>query len=292
MTLLIPNSTQVPNFLLDKILPVVNPAEWKVITFVCRKTYGWQKREDRISLTQFERGTKLSRPWLVKILARLTKSGLLLKNSGPGGDIYGFNLECDVTAALAALCGGVELSSPVNSINQLTQLIKTGSVSSPQLVNSVNTQKPKETKKPICEDILKRHAESKNKKAIEPSQEGLRLARLLHDEILRHKPDSKIDPGYEPKWAIIADQMLHLDKRTPEQVTGVIHWVAHDDFEASNVRSMDKLRKRFDQLELKRRRTGNGNGRVNGGPSAVNRVDSDVFRNNPATRAMAQLEAD
>ena len=95
MALLIPNSTQVPNFLMDELLPIVDSAGWKIISFICRKTYGWQKREDRISLSQFESGTGVSRPWLVKTLGRLTSSGLLLKTRSQRGDVYGLNLESD-----------------------------------------------------------------------------------------------------------------------------------------------------------------------------------------------------
>jgi replication protein O len=131
MALLIPNSTQVPNFLMDELLPIVDSAEWKVISFICRKTYGWQKREDRISLSQFESGTGVSRPWLVKILDRLTGSGLLLKTRNQRGDVYGLNLESDsenVKRILQRPRLG-ELSSPVKPVNQSTQLTKTGELS-------------------------------------------------------------------------------------------------------------------------------------------------------------------
>src|SRR5258708_75327 len=148
MGLLIPNSTQIPNFLLDQIMPMVEPAEWKVLSFICRKTFGWQKFEDRISLTQFEQATGLSRPWLVKILARLTKSGLLVKKRSTRGDIYGLNLKCNAVEVSAELRGDVEVSSLINPVNQLTQTIANGLLTSPQPVNTVNTQKPIETNKP------------------------------------------------------------------------------------------------------------------------------------------------
>lgn len=140
---LIPNSTQVPNFLLDAILPVASPAQWKVITFVCRKTYGWQKSEDRISLTQFERGTGLSREWLNTNLQLLVKVGLLLRVKGARGNGYSLNLNCDVEAVTS------QLSGLVNAVDQSTQLTETSQLSGPKLVNSVDTHKPKKpTTKP------------------------------------------------------------------------------------------------------------------------------------------------
>ena len=131
MALLIPNSTQVPNFLMDELLPIVDSAGWKIISFICRKTYGWQKREDRISLSQFESGTGVSRPWLVKTLGRLTSSGLLLKTRSQRGDVYGLNLESDaeeVKRILQRPRPG-EFSSRVKLVNQSTQLPKTGELS-------------------------------------------------------------------------------------------------------------------------------------------------------------------
>jgi phage replication O-like protein O len=77
--------TAIANELLERIVQLRIPASEKdMLFFVIRKTYGYQKREDRISLTQFEKGTLLSRPTVVKglknLLTRkiLVKAGLLL----------------------------------------------------------------------------------------------------------------------------------------------------------------------------------------------------------------------
>ena len=121
------------------ILPTCSPAEFKVLAFVCRKTFGWQKTHDRISLTQFQRGTGLSRQCVVTSLARMTESQLLNKRSTPQGDAYELNLSYDGTGQLSGL---------VNSVDQSSQLTGTGQLSGPTLVNSVDTQKQtKETKK-------------------------------------------------------------------------------------------------------------------------------------------------
>ena len=203
MGLLIPNSTQIPNFLLDRIMPLIEPAEWKVLSVICRKTFGWQKFEDRVSLSQFEKATGLSRPWLVKILARFTKSGLVVKKHSSRGDIYSMNLESNVTQVISKLHGDPEVSLPINGVNQLTETATTGSLSSPQPVNRVNTQKPIKTNKPkkdlscpgeqeptdprhqpIREHIRKRHAES-NQMSLElvpwSAPEGVALRKLLKD---------------------------------------------------------------------------------------------------------------
>lgn len=84
-----------------------------------------------------------------------------------------------------------------------------------------------------------------------PSQPACTLAGLLKSEILRNKPDYRITAKQVRKWEIIAQRMLELDHRRVEQIEKVIRFVQQDDFERANVLSMDKLRKPFDQLELK-----------------------------------------
>ncbi|MCU1303275.1 MAG: hypothetical protein JWQ87_3559 [Candidatus Sulfotelmatobacter sp.] len=92
-----------------------------------------------------------------------------------------------------------------------------------------------------------------------PSREACKLAALLKAEILRNKVDYRITPTQSRQWEITADRMLRLDNRTPEQVEGIIRWAQRDDFWMANVLSMDTLREKFDQLDMKRRNS-NGNG--------------------------------
>ena len=84
-----------------------------------------------------------------------------------------------------------------------------------------------------------------------PSQQACRLAALLKSEILRNKPDYRITPQQERNWAATAQRMLDRDKRSPEQIEKVIRWAQRDEFWMANVLSMNTLRKKFDQLELK-----------------------------------------
>jgi hypothetical protein len=55
----IPNSTQVPNEILDNYLSQLTGAELKVLLYLVRKTFGYNKLDgDDISLSQLEHGTK------------------------------------------------------------------------------------------------------------------------------------------------------------------------------------------------------------------------------------------
>lgn len=55
-----PNHTQVPNALIA-LMPVMSEAELRVTLAIVRKTYGWHKREDKLSYSQLMELTGLSR---------------------------------------------------------------------------------------------------------------------------------------------------------------------------------------------------------------------------------------
>lgn len=49
--------TVIDNVILDHIMPNVKPNAWKVLCFIIRKTEGWHKDEDQLSITQIMDGT-------------------------------------------------------------------------------------------------------------------------------------------------------------------------------------------------------------------------------------------
>jgi phage replication O-like protein O len=91
--MLIPNSFQVPNICVDDLLPYLKGTELKVLLFLIRKTFGWQKKEDRISLSQFAKGTGISRPYIVEALRQLHDCHLIFRKKTTKGDIYWLNLD-------------------------------------------------------------------------------------------------------------------------------------------------------------------------------------------------------
>lgn len=72
------NYTRVVNRVLEELskAPLLG-AELAVCIFVIRKTYGFNKKEDEISLTQFEQGLGRSRPTIVKALKNLQLVNIL-----------------------------------------------------------------------------------------------------------------------------------------------------------------------------------------------------------------------
>lgn len=74
-----PNYTQVPNILFDYWMDKLSPGEWKVICCIARKTFGWGKEIDTISLKQIEKMTHLHRSSVIRGIETLIDYGLVIK---------------------------------------------------------------------------------------------------------------------------------------------------------------------------------------------------------------------
>lgn len=56
-----------------------NGSQLRMVLFLWRKTYGFQKKEDRISISQWVEGTGLNPRTVSKELARLERMNVILK---------------------------------------------------------------------------------------------------------------------------------------------------------------------------------------------------------------------
>jgi phage replication O-like protein O len=91
--LLIPNTTQVPNVILDRIMRTLAPGALKVLFAICRLTYGWGKKSDRISLSQLQEITGMSRWSVVRSLKQLDRLILVKPGSHNMASEYQLNVE-------------------------------------------------------------------------------------------------------------------------------------------------------------------------------------------------------
>lgn len=79
------NTTQVPNFILDSLLNSLNETELKIVLLIARKTYGWHKDYDQISLSQFIKLTGQSDKSIKKARKSLIEKGIIGYDPGRGG---------------------------------------------------------------------------------------------------------------------------------------------------------------------------------------------------------------
>lgn len=76
--------TRIVNPLIEKLIQVpFKGCEFAVAMFIIRKTYGFQKTTDAISLTQFEEGMKRSRVTVISALKNLEDMKIVVKTALP-----------------------------------------------------------------------------------------------------------------------------------------------------------------------------------------------------------------
>ena len=82
MSKFIPNAFQIPNSVIDELLAKLTCAELKCYLFVVRKTKGWNKESDNISVSQFMEVTGLSKKSVITACESLVQMGLLERSGG------------------------------------------------------------------------------------------------------------------------------------------------------------------------------------------------------------------
>lgn len=85
--------TKIPNVLIDQFLPTLTGSEWLIITIIIRKSIGFQKNGDTISLSQFEKSTGLARNTVKDALDGIIKKGLVSKSKSGNSFRYAIDQE-------------------------------------------------------------------------------------------------------------------------------------------------------------------------------------------------------
>jgi len=83
-----PRYTQTPNSLLDTHMPDMGEAELKVVLAVVRQTFGWHKRKDKISLSQLEELTGLTRKSVIAGIEQARERGVLDREEAGTSYVY------------------------------------------------------------------------------------------------------------------------------------------------------------------------------------------------------------
>jgi len=140
--IILPCSTPMPNFLFDVVMPRVQPAHFYVLLAIVRKTWGWDKKRDWISLSQFKRLTGLARGTIVRALKLWQAAGLVRRaRAGIRGTIaYEIPLDADLKEITGRLDG------LVHRTNRSKRRQLTGLTVGPSPVQPVDTQKATQEK--------------------------------------------------------------------------------------------------------------------------------------------------
>ena len=166
---LIPNSTQIPNVILDLIIPRICEIEGRCLLYICRRTFGFHKESDRISFSQFIDGIKdrrgvvldygagIARSSVAKGLKHLVEAEAIRIRKTTQGNYYQINLYMDVEKV-------------VRLTNQFAGRTESGSWRVPKSVRRANTQnlgnKEKQSIRESVDNFRKKSRELVNKMTI------------------------------------------------------------------------------------------------------------------------------
>jgi len=192
------------------------------VLHIIRKTYGYNKLEDAIALSQFTDATGMNKPAVCRALSGLKdKKIVIIKKDNKRITTYRINKKYRTWKSL---------SKRIMLSKEITTVIKKGN----NRYQKGDIQKKKET-------ITK---ERYSINSIE-----IQLSIYLYKLMLKNNPKVK-KPNYQ-KWAEHIDKAMRVDKRTEEELTFIIKWSQDDDFWKSNILSTNKLRKHFDRMFVK-----------------------------------------
>lgn len=228
-----------PNSIIDELLPELSHSELKCYLCVLRKTKGWNKEEDAISVSQFMKVTGLSNKAVISACESLVEREILERKSGDRNTgIYSIKTYKTTTSEKSSLVKNFpatsEKSSPVTSeksshtINNIKNNIQNNNTSS----SGKNFQPRTKAKKNVFSD------------------DDLKAAEWIFHLI------RKLNPGFkEPKfesWANDIRLMRERDNRTHKDICELFKWANQDRFWSVNILSPATLRAKWDQLSMKR----------------------------------------
>jgi phage replication O-like protein O len=97
--------TEIANEIMEALAGIrISGEEWQVLCTILRKTYGWHKKGDVISLSQFHEATGfMKRPSIVRAIKKLLAKKLIFVsyNANKNGNSYSFNKHYDQWQPLA-----------------------------------------------------------------------------------------------------------------------------------------------------------------------------------------------
>jgi hypothetical protein len=156
---LIPNTTQVPNSIVDLLMPFLNDGEVRVLLYLCRRIYGFQRQSDSVSLDQFVHGIRtderqldfgagISRQGAMNALAVLKAIGIVEQTEGGRGrgniPVFRIHCKCEMVKWLDLIAK--ESIDARDTIVQRLDLIRQKSLPYGPFHKKVKNDKPLEEK--------------------------------------------------------------------------------------------------------------------------------------------------
>lgn len=143
--------TRVPNALIDHAMRELGNAAFRVLVVVARKTIGWAKQRDQISLSQFEELTGLARQHVIRGIAEARERGFIAHYRSGQHSFFELTLDAGISQ-LQNVTSNEKLLVLVTKSNQ------TSNEKLPELVTKSYPQKKERKKKERKETLTRANA--------------------------------------------------------------------------------------------------------------------------------------
>lgn len=233
--------------------------EWQCLEAVIWLTYGWNKKQDRVTNTVISELTGLSDSHVSDAIKLLAARGIIfshkhgvMKTVGINTELSAWILDKPKTGKLFQKTG---ISFP-ESEKTFPETVDTQDYNKNNIKRS-SSRNSEESRNKKTQEFLSRHPDAANG-IYTPSgkswgtADDLKAARWIYDKALTVNA-SLSEPNWV-EWANTIRLMRLQDKRTHYEICELFKWANEDDFWQENILSPSKLRKQWDPLTTKRLR--------------------------------------
>ena len=164
----VPNYTQTPNVFFDNIMKTLTESEFRVMLAIIRKTFGWHKTRDRISLSQIMEITGMSRQGVINGIDGLLRKGHINCYKYKSGNEYEVKVVNEVDQSSQEVVNEVDYPSQRSRLPDAIEV-----------VNEVDTQKKPNLNKEIKDSPFVNFKHRAGQEGIDTSKDGWMTQYLL-----------------------------------------------------------------------------------------------------------------
>jgi phage replication O-like protein O len=268
--------TRIANELMEALARIRIPGEARqIVDTIFRKTYGFNKKEDMISLSQFCLTTGMKKSACSRAIKTVSTMNIIIKKDNGGIHFYSINKDFEtwkplskkITHIIEKDNGGKEKAFKNNNLlNQeaLSKKIKGGKSLSKKIMSVIEKDNIQKTiLQKTKENIPQKKKSTRPKDGFSAESVAYKLSQKLFNLILINNPYSRLHAcGNGDKetilqrWATDIDLLIRKDGLHPSLVEEVITFTANDHFWGPNVQSGLKLRMKWDTLVAQMKKKG------------------------------------
>lgn len=251
--------------------------EWQCLEAVIWLTYGWNKKQDRVTNTVISELTGLSDSHVSDAIKLLAARGIIFSHKHGVMKTVGINTELSAWILGKPKTG---ITFPKTGITfpesgkTFPETVDTQDYNKNNIKRS-SSRNSEESRNEKTQEFLSRHPEAADGIYTPAGKswgtaDDLKAARWIFDKALTVNA-SLSEPNWV-EWANTIRLMRLQDKRTHYEICELFKWANEDDFWQENILSPSKLRKQWDSLTTKRLRR-SGPSKTTSGASALNNTD-------------------